>query len=105
VWRTIRARLLASAGRRVRTNNMRVNGPLKFAPTSTQLPFAVLFFGCLVVKFRILTDRYKDLNGTRVFHVQIGSRTRPYIRRLTASVKPILIQVRFSPLLTTTPPS
>jgi hypothetical protein len=28
----------------------------------TRLPFAVLFFGCLAVKFRILTDRYKDLN-------------------------------------------
>jgi hypothetical protein len=24
------------------------------------LPFAVLFFGCLAVKFRILTDRYKE---------------------------------------------
>jgi hypothetical protein len=27
-----------------------------------RLPFAVLFFGCLDVKFKILTDRYKDLN-------------------------------------------
>jgi hypothetical protein len=61
-----------------------------------RLPFVVLFFCCLVVKFRILTDRYKDLNRTRVFRVQIGSRTRPYIRRLAASVKPIPTQVRFA---------
>jgi hypothetical protein len=29
------------------------------------LTFVVLFFCCLAVKFRILTDRYKDLNWTR----------------------------------------
>jgi hypothetical protein len=62
-----------------------------------RLSFAVLFFGCLVVKLRILTDRYKDLNLTRDFRVQIGSRiaigsrTQPYIRRLATSIKLIPI--------------
>jgi hypothetical protein len=62
-----------------------------------RLPFAVLIFGCLVVKFRILTDRYKNLNWTQVFHGQIGSRiaigsrTRPYIRRLTTIIKITII--------------
>jgi hypothetical protein len=73
--------------------------------------FCHFIFGCLAVKFRILTGRYKDLNGTRVFREQIGSRivigsrTRAYIRRLAANVKPIPTQVRFSPLLTTVLPS
>jgi hypothetical protein len=62
-----------------------------------RLPFAILFFGCLAVKFKILTDRYKDLNWTRDFRVQIGSqiaigsRTRPYIKRLVGSIQIIPI--------------
>jgi hypothetical protein len=82
---------LAEAGRGA--HDMRVIGPSKSAPlVGARHPFGVLFFGCLAIKFRILTDRYKDLNGMRVFRVQIGSRivigsrTRPYIRRLAASI-------------------
>jgi hypothetical protein len=58
-----------------------------------RLSFAVLFFGCLAMKFKILTDRYKDLNGTRDFRVQIGlqiaigSQTRPYIRHMAVSIQ------------------
>ena len=103
MWRTTRACArsprLAGAERRARAHDMRVNGPTKSGPSPCggMASFCHFIFGCLAVKFRILTDRYKDLNRTRVFRVQIGSqividsRTRPYIRRLAASVKLIPI--------------
>jgi hypothetical protein len=90
------ARSLASSGRgEGRTTcvwMVRRNSAARLV--GARLSFAVLFFSCLAVKFRILTGHYKDLNGTRVFRVKIGSRividsrTRPYIRRLAASVNP-----------------
>jgi hypothetical protein len=69
-----RARL-AWAGQRTRAHDMRVNGPSKSDPRVAwaRLPFAILFFGCLAVKFRILIDRYMDPNRTQDFRVQIGS--------------------------------
>jgi hypothetical protein len=44
--------------------DMRVNVPLKSGPSpyGVRLPFANLFFGCLDVKSRVLTDRDKDLS-------------------------------------------
>jgi hypothetical protein len=55
---------LARLGRAGRmAHDMRVNGPLKSGPLAgTRFSFVVLFFGCLAVKFKILTGRYKDLN-------------------------------------------
>jgi hypothetical protein len=59
---------LAGPGRGVaRAHDMHVNGPPNSAPrlAGAQLPFAVLFFDCLAVKFRALTERDKDLSRYR----------------------------------------
>jgi hypothetical protein len=108
---------LAGPGRRARAHDMRVNGPPKSGPSPCEgaTSFCRFIFCYLAVKFRAPTDRDKDLNGTRVYRfvdnvqiesrIIIGSRTRSYIRRLAANVKPIPTQVRFSPLLTTALPS
>jgi hypothetical protein len=65
MWRTTRA-LARLAG--AWAHDMRMNGPSKSdPPCGALLPFVVLFFGCLAVKFRALTDCDKDLNGTRVY--------------------------------------
>jgi hypothetical protein len=93
------ARSLAWPDRRARAHDMCVNGPRKSGPSPYRgaTSFRRFIFGCLAVKFRILTDHYKNLNETRVFRVQIGSRivigsrTRPYISRLADNVKPIPI--------------
>jgi hypothetical protein len=96
VWRTTHAlaRLAgakgAGEGRTTCVWMVRRNSAARLA--GERLPFAV--FSCLAVKFRILTDHYKDMNGTWVFCVKIGSRivigsrSRPYIRRPAASVNP-----------------
>jgi hypothetical protein len=41
---------------------MRVNSPPKFGPSPCGAATSFFYFFCLDVKFRILTDRYKDLN-------------------------------------------
>jgi hypothetical protein len=75
VWRTTHACALARlawpgrgrVGRRARAHDLQVNGPPKSGPSpcGARLPFAILFFGYLAVKFRALTDRDKDLSCYR----------------------------------------
>jgi hypothetical protein len=77
---------------------MRVNGSPKFGPS----PYGgeASFYRFILVE-RESIGSWITCTSDRV----IGSRTRPYIRRLAGSVKLILTQVRFSSLLTTAPPS